>query len=858
MDIIKPTFAGGIMSPELQSREDIERYSSSVEDMENFYVDKYGNATNRPGTVYIGDAAGEGRLIPFQFSYLQGYVLEFTNNKIRVLKDGGLVVYSSGPSAGNPVEVVTTYTTTQVWQLEYTQSADVLYIVHPSHPVRKLTRTAHDAWTLTDATISSSATTPTYVDANYTGSSGTTTDIYYQVGALDANYSESTPATSAVVSIDTWASGKVVDLQWNPLVLSGTYTWAVSGSGTSEYYCSADPCGQEPDKIYFDRSEATKGTLGSLTAGQWAYGDNDSIGSNRIYVRLSDSTDPDTKADYFIQWQIGKGFECYKNQFGYYGWMGTPLNPWFQDVNILEDSTYAPISDVANDFSTAGNYPAATAILQQRLLFARSDSQPATVWGSQIGDLTNFGIRSPLSNDDAVSFTLASERGTEIRYLVPLDKMLVLTSESEWIMDHGPNSDVLTPTSIDMRRHGYEGCAQYVRPVTIGKEAIFATRSKQTVRAFRRAVDYDGWETDELSVFVPSLFEGKAVKQMAYAQHPHSVLWCVMDDGSLLSLSYNRQQQMWAWARHSTAGQFESIASLGTDGNDEVYVIARRLINGSLVRYLEYLSDRQVTDIRDAVFCDSSLTYDDPKTITAITNADPAVVTVSSHGYSNGDKVYISGVQGMTEVNNTWFLVANKDTNTFELTDLDGNNIDSTSYGTFTTGYSNVAEVRKGVTSVSGLSHLEGEDVDVLADGMVIPDKTVASGAITLPSYFATITVGLPISAHIKTLRANPPVQGGTAQGRKKAIKKVILRVKSSILDQLGTENSNGEVTYRAIKQRQYENWREGIDLLTGDVECTSAVTLSWSREGYLHYLHEVPTPVTISGIIMEIDVGAS
>lgn len=69
-----------------------------------------------------------------------------------------------------------------------------------------------------------------------------------------------------------------------------------------------------------------------------------------------------------------------------------------------------------------------------------------------------------------------------------------------------------------------------------------------------------------------------------------------------------------------------------------------------------------------------------------VTQANPGVVTAASHGYSNGDEVFISGVVGMTELNGKSFIVAGAAANTFQLTDQDGNNVNTTSYGAYVSG----------------------------------------------------------------------------------------------------------------------------------------------------------------------------
>ena len=85
------------------------------------------------------------RLIPFEFSTIQTYVLEFGNQYMRVYKDKGQVL-----SGGSAFEISTPYLTAELFEIKFAQSADVMYITHPNHAARKLSRTGHTSWTLTE------------------------------------------------------------------------------------------------------------------------------------------------------------------------------------------------------------------------------------------------------------------------------------------------------------------------------------------------------------------------------------------------------------------------------------------------------------------------------------------------------------------------------------------------------------------------------------------------------------------------------------------------------------------------------------------------------------------------------------
>ena len=147
----KQNFTAGELSPRLTGRTDLGRYDNGAQLIENFLVQPHGGLTRRPGTEFIREvktSSAKTRLIPFQFNVEQAYILEFGNQYFRVYKDGGIVV-----SGGNPVEFATPYTTAQLDDIKFAQTADVMYIAHPDHAPRKITRTAHTAWTVSEVNL---------------------------------------------------------------------------------------------------------------------------------------------------------------------------------------------------------------------------------------------------------------------------------------------------------------------------------------------------------------------------------------------------------------------------------------------------------------------------------------------------------------------------------------------------------------------------------------------------------------------------------------------------------------------------------------------------------------------------------
>ena len=141
-------FTAGELSPRLDGRNDLSKYPSGCKTLENFIVYPHGSAARRSGSQFISEvktSSKKTRLIPFEFSTTQTYILEFGDQYIRVYKDKGQV-----QSGGSAVEISTPYLEAELFDLKFAQSADVLYICHPNHEVEKLSRTSHTSWTLAD------------------------------------------------------------------------------------------------------------------------------------------------------------------------------------------------------------------------------------------------------------------------------------------------------------------------------------------------------------------------------------------------------------------------------------------------------------------------------------------------------------------------------------------------------------------------------------------------------------------------------------------------------------------------------------------------------------------------------------
>ncbi|WNK00101.1 hypothetical protein L2D14_01425 [Thalassospiraceae bacterium LMO-JJ14] len=137
INIDKSNFTGGEISPRLLGRGDLRSYGNGAGKLRNVIVHPTGGVTRRPGLRYIDTARGSGRLLAFEFNTEQVYLLVFTDEHVDVYKDGVQVC-----DFGTP------WTSAQVSQISWVQSADTLFVVHPDVEPRKITRSSHTSWSI--------------------------------------------------------------------------------------------------------------------------------------------------------------------------------------------------------------------------------------------------------------------------------------------------------------------------------------------------------------------------------------------------------------------------------------------------------------------------------------------------------------------------------------------------------------------------------------------------------------------------------------------------------------------------------------------------------------------------------------
>lgn len=640
--VIQRSFTSGEIAPALQSRADLTKYATGLNRCENFFIRAQGGAYSRPGLRFIGeldDSTRKGRLIPFSFNTEQTYILVFEHLKVRVIKDGGFVLAGGGPAI---FELATPYTEAELPELGFTQSADVMTLVHPNHDPRNLNRLADDNWTLTTISYAPTVTPPTFSGSTVRSITNITQANPAVVTANGHGFS-----TGNTITIDNVVGMTEVNARSFKITVLSANTFELDGEDSTGH------------TAYTSGGDATRAN--SATTIGSGFGDFDktytyvvtAVDADGVESLASSPASVTSKSlsqtgGVRLGWGAVAGAEYYRvykdpsNNTQVYGWIGDSNTTSFDDYNIAPVVSDAPPED-RQPFNGADNKPSAVTYYQQRQVFANTNNEPQAVYTTQTNNFNSLRTSTPARDDDAVTFTINARQVNQIRHLLPLDSLIILTSGGEWILTEGQDR-VLTPATIGVRIQSYNG-SSIVPPVVINSTALYLQEKGARLRDLGYEFTSDKYTGNDLSLMSEHLFEGKQITAMAYAAEPYSIVWCVRDDGVMLGLTYQREHQVWGWHQHTTQGEFESVASVTEGERDAVYVIVKRNINGSDVRYVERLEPRESITAADAFYVDSGLTYDGSAAtvISGLDHLEGETVSILSDGYTVPDQEVSSG-----------------------------------------------------------------------------------------------------------------------------------------------------------------------------------------------------------------------
>ncbi len=805
--------------------------------------------------VYIADVGGMVELNTNRYivANVTANTFELTHQVTGANINGtGFTTYTSGGTVAKIYQITTPYAQADLDTLKYTQSADTMTITHKSYAARDLTRTAHTSWTLSVISFTPEQDHPTGQTVTV-NTAGAETRIYGVTALKNKTFEESLTAlnnTSRTITGITAA---------NPAVVTSAGHGFANGDEIE--INSVDGMTELNGKRFIAANVAanTFELLGTDSTGFTAYSANGTANQTFVKVTNSNATEDNT-----IAWTAVAGaskYAVYRKDNGLWGLIGESTTTSFEDDNIAPDTAVTP-PIFADPMAFSGTYPGTTSYFEQRQIYGGSTNEPDTVYYSRTGDRKNMSAASPAAADDAFSTTFAARQVNEIRHFVPLNDLLVFTSGGEWRVNSGPDT-AFELASVRQKPQSFWGSC-HLQPLIVGNTVFFVEENSALIRNMGYSFQLDSYTGTNIGLLANHYLKDNTVVSWDVQYSPEVRFYLCRDDGKGLTITFDNEQEVIAWTDWTTGcnctnDAFERVAVLrhsDTQTQDNVYFVVNRKINGNTVRYVEKLSER-INDIpEDCYYIDCGLSYDTPVTITNITAANPAVVTATAHGFSNGDEVDIHDVIWEPDEDEFFietqpiqaegrYKVANKTANTFELISAtDGDNIDGSAWNAYVSG----GTVRKANTVFRGLDHLEGEVLVANADGNVIRDLTVANGKVTFARAFSRVHIGIPYESDIETLDLEPP--RGTVQGIQKKIPSVTVKFEASRGLLIGPK----EALYTEMKQREFERIGEPTRLLTG----TKKITLkpSWNSNGKIFMRQKDPMPVTILSVAPWVEFG--
>jgi hypothetical protein len=754
------------------------------------------------------------------------------------------------PSAA--YEIPTPYAEADLFDLHYVQSADVLTIVHPNYAPRELRRLGATTWTLSTISFVSPIPAP----------AAPTVAAVRGIGVNISGITQANPAVITVVAAHQFQLG-------DPINISGV----VGMTQINGWYTVSDitPSTELKLHVYATGVDVDSTAYGAYASGGTVQYGNQTNDLTNFYKLTSIATNGFDEsvasvagsvannlsvsgASNNLSWVAVPGalrYNVYKQQSGLYGYIGQTEGTTFNDNNIAPDMGITPpIVDPV--FASAGNYPQAVSYFEQRRVFAGTTNEPQSMWMTRSGTESDMSYSLPVKDDDRINFRVAAREANTIRHVIPLTQLILLTSAAEWRVSP-INSDAITPTTVSVRPQSYVG-ASNVQPEIINNSMVYCAARGGHVRELGYSWQSNGFITGDLSIRAAHLFDNFNIVDMCYAKSPQPLLWFVSTTGKLLGLTYVPEQQIGAWHQHDTDGVFESCTVVAEGNEDSLYVIVRRTINGNSVRYVERMATRQVNLLKDCFFVDAGSTFNG-------TNLTAMTVTVTGGTSWGPDEVLT-----ITASSNLFVWPGTTDVgDAIVLTDSTGASyrlkILATSSPTVATAkVDKVIPVALRATptvvwafardTVSGLSHLEGKTVSILADGAVMPQVVVTGGVAVLERASVVVHVGLPYQSDLQTLPVSLNIDA-FAQGRVKNVNQSWIRVFQSSGIFVGPDANK----LTEVKQRTTEPYGSPPALKSDEVSV--AMTPTWAQSGQIYIRQSDPLPLTIVGITTEIVVGS-
>ena len=625
-------FSKGQLSPLVEGRPDLASYFEGAKELTNVVILRQGGITRSTGTRFLAevkDSTSDTVLMPFEFSVDDSFVIEMGSLYARFYKNKARIL-----NAGVPVEVVTPYATADLRAIHATQSADVLFLFHAAYAQRKLSRVSDTNWSLTQTVYKPPPSFVKDVDlaATLAYTAATGTGVTFRAGSavfLNADVGRQILAGTALATIKTFVDTQEVTADIQDAFSAGAITagpGTVSTVGTAATMSVAHglavgdfvalTSGAQSGQIRrvtatpttttatlaeafsLDQTTQTWNKVVPLASGAW-----------KLHLSPQTTLDPDKKNPVgalvtlvagvaaFRSTDVGKFVVIYggvveltiftsstsvagllRSEMGDATQADPPASP--AGAWTLETASW----DATNGFPRTGEF------FQGRLAQAGTTAQPVTVWLSASNDFEDYAIG--VFAENALTYPIASRQVNRTEWLADNTDLFVGTSGAEIRMQGGklgePLGGDVIPLVVVVTRHG----SAPMQPVVINKRVLFVDRSRLKLFALGYSIQEDDADTMEVTAISDQIFgSGVRLGSVSYQKRPDPRLYWITEDGDLVTLTFYLAEKVVGFTVLTAGGTdtFESYSVIPgpVKESDQVYVIAKRTINGVTKRYVE-------------------------------------------------------------------------------------------------------------------------------------------------------------------------------------------------------------------------------------------------------------------------------
>lgn len=558
--------------------------------------------TDRPanytGSVCIGAANGTA-------SYLKGWVDEFHIRNGEALWTESFTIPSQAyplPGETSTYEIESPYQEEDLPKLRYVANDFQLILTHPDYPPMVLTRDDHNDWTLEEIEfidgpyedeINSPELTPSYESADGTEkvtNGGFDADSDWIKGgadwtiaggkavhaATDSNtLSQNTGGTNGeiyrvIFTLSGLTAGKSVTVS-----IGGVAGTARAANGTYTEYITATGGGN----LTFTPEDASTAC------------EIDDVSVVRVITLTAASA-------LFDLLHVGSLWRIkHTSDWGYVIIESYVSSTVVRAITLsdLDGSGTAAAVYREGAWSDINGWPASACFHEGRLIFLGSYEWPATVWASKTN---NFFTMTPgTEDDDPYVFTLSD---VDVLHWGMSGKYLCLGAYSGEATAIGSNDDPITPTSPPKINTETSFGSANIAPVKASRSIVYLQRAGRKVLEFAYEYTTDSYQPNDLTILADHLTEA-GIDELAFQQEPIPIIWARRKDGAIIGCTFDKQQKIVGWHEHTTAGEYESIASIPGETEDQVWVTVKREIDGAVHRYVEYFDS--------SVSVHSGLTY---------------------------------------------------------------------------------------------------------------------------------------------------------------------------------------------------------------------------------------------------------